>query len=440
MVKKIIKFVFIFVVILGFNLLCSPVNLDEIWNYGFANNLYRGLLPYVDFNMVLTPFYSFFMSLFFYLFGSSMFTFHVINALILTGCFILLDKMYQEKSYLFLLFLFFPVNCSFPNYNLFLFVLLVVIVYIEEFLVNKYSWSHYLVGVLLAFCVLTKQTVGFCLLFPSLIYLKNKKVLIKRFIGFIIPCAIFLVYLLATDSFYSFFNLCVLGLLEFSGNHKAGLVLSILSFVMIFITIYFIKKDKKDIVNYYALCFYSLIIPIVDVYHVFISFLAFLLIICKKIKKAYINYSFFSIACILILAFLNAYNNHISLLNYPNDINHFEYRYINPDSYRFTKQVLNYLEKNKNKKIIFINSDAYYFKIILDMDVCYLDLINQGNLGYQGSNYLLEVIKNSKDALFLVNPNEYGSYRQTDQNVIKYILTKGKKIKKLGLYEVYVLE
>ena len=74
------------------------------------------------------------------------------------------------------------------------------------------------------------------------------------------------------------------------------------------------------------------------------------------------------------------------------------------------------------------------------MDVCYLDLINQGNLGYQGSNYLLEVIKNSKDALFLVNPNEYGSYPQTDQNVIKYILTKGKKIKKLGLYEVYVLE
>lgn len=440
MIKKILKFVFLFFVILGFNLLCSPVNLDEIWNYGFANNLYRGLIPYVDFNMVLTPFYSFFLSIFFYLFGSSMLTFHIINALILTGCFVLLDKMYQEKSWLFFLFLFFPVNCSFPNYNLFLFVLLVVIVYIEEFLIDKYSWTHYIVGVLLAFCVLTKQTVGFCLLLPSLIYLKDRKILLRRLIGFLVPIVIFIIYLLVTDSFYAFFNLCILGLLEFSGNHKIGPMLAILSFLMIFITIYFIRKDKKDIINYYALSFYSLIIPIVDVYHVFISFLAFLLVICKKINRVYIHYSVFSIVCVLILAVLNAYNNHSSFSNYPNDINHFEYRYISPDSYRFTKQVLRYLEKNKDKKIIFINSDAYYFKIIADMDVGYSDLINQGNLGYQGSKYLLEVIKDSKDALFLVNPDEYGSYRQTDQNVIKYILTEGRKIKKLGLYEVYVLE
>ena len=259
-------------------------------------------------------------------------------------------------------------------------------------------------------------------------------------IGFLVPIVIFIIYLLVTDSFYAFFNLCILGLLEFSGNHKICPMLAILSFLMIFITIYFIRKDKKDIINYYALSFYSLIIPIVDVYHVFISFLVFLLVICKKINRVYIHYSVFSIVCVLILAVLNAYNNHSSFSNYPNDINHFEYRYISPDSYRFTKQVLRYLEKNKDKKIIFINSDAYYFKIIADMDVGYLDLINQGNLGYQGSKYLLEVIKDSKDALFLVNPDEYGSYRQTDQNVIKYILTEGRKIQKLGLYEVYVLE
>ena len=142
----------------------------------------------------------------------------------------------------------------------------------------------------------------------------------------------------------------------------------------------------------------------------------------------------------MVLAVLNAYNNHFSFSNYPNDINHFEYRYINPYNYRFTKDVLHYLEKNKDKKIMFINSDGYYFKLITDMDISYVDLINQGNLGYHGGEYLLEVVKESKDVLFLVNPNEYGGYRQTDQNVIKYVLTKGKKIKDLGLYDVYVLE
>lgn len=437
---KKLKYLLVFIMILLFNLLCSPINVDEIWNYGFSVNIYRGLVPYLDFNMVLTPFYPFFMSLFFHVFGSSILTFHVVNAVILTFCFFLLDQMYQEKSYLFFLFFFFPVNYAFPNYNLFLFVLLVIIIYMEENFVSKYSWAHYAIGFMLGLCLLTKQTVGFCLLLPSLYYVKQKKVLLQRFLGFLVPVGIFVIYLLLTGSFYSFINLCVLGLFEFSGNHKLKPILGTLAILMIFATIYFIKKDPKDLINYYALCFYTLIIPIVDVYHFFIAFLAFLLVICKKIKKQYIHYAPFSIISVLVLAVLNAYNNHFSFSNYPNDINHFEYRYINPYNYRFTKDVLNYLEKNKDKKIMFINSDGYYFKLITDMDISYVDLINQGNLGYHGGEYLLDVVKESKDVLFLVNPNEYGGYRQTDQNVIKYVLTKGKKIKDLGLYDVYVLE
>ena len=437
---KKLKYLLVFIMILLFNLLCSPINVDEIWNYGFSVNIYRGLVPYLDFNMVLTPFYPFFMSLFFHVFGSSILTFHVVNAVILTFCFFLLDQMYQEKSYLFFLFFFFPVNYAFPNYNLFLFVLLVIIIYMEENFVLKYSWTHYAIGFMLGLCLLTKQTVGFCLLLPSLYYIKQKKVLLQRVLGFLVPVGIFVIYLLLTGSFYSFINLCVLGLFEFSGNHKLEPILGTLAILMIFATIYFIKKDPKDLINYYALCFYTLIIPIVDVYHFFIAFLAFLLVICKKIKKQYIHYAPFSIISVLVLAVLNAYNNHFSFSNYPNDINHFEYRYINPYNYRFTKDVLNYLEKNKDKKIMFINSDGYYFKLITDMDISYVDLINQGNLGYHGGEYLLDVVKESKDVLFLVNPNEYGGYRQTDQNVIKYVLTKGKKIKDLGLYDVYVLE
>lgn len=437
---KKLKYLLVFIMILLFNLLCSPINVDEIWNYGFSVNIYRGLVPYLDFNMVLTPFYPFFMSLFFHVFGSSILTFHVVNAVILTFCFFLLDQMYQEKSYLFFLFFFFPVNYAFPNYNLFLFVLLVIIIYMEENFVSKYSWAHYAIGFMLGLCLLTKQTVGFCLLLPSLYYVKQKKVLLQRFLGFLVPVGIFVIYLLLTGSFYSFINLCVLGLFEFSGNHKLEPILGTLAILMIFATIYFIKKDPKDLINYYALCFYTLIIPIVDVYHFFIAFLAFLLVICKKIKKQYIHYAPFSIISVLVLAVLNAYNNHFSFSNYPNDINHFEYRYINPYNYRFTKGVLHYLEMNKDKKIMFISSDGYYFKLITDMDISYVDLINQGNLGYHGGEYLLDVVKESKDVLFLVNPNEYGGYRQTDQNVIKYVLTKGKKIKDLGLYDVYVLE
>ena len=120
MIKKVMKYFFAFFIILIFNLICSPINLDEIWNYGFANNMYRGLVPYLDFNMVIPPFYPWLMSLPFYLFGSSMLVFHITNSLILTTCLFLLEKMYQDKMWIFFLMFFFPVNSTFPNYNLFL--------------------------------------------------------------------------------------------------------------------------------------------------------------------------------------------------------------------------------------------------------------------------------------------------------------------------------
>ena len=31
-------------------------DLDEIWNFNFANNIANGLIPYKDFNMVTMPF------------------------------------------------------------------------------------------------------------------------------------------------------------------------------------------------------------------------------------------------------------------------------------------------------------------------------------------------------------------------------------------------
>ena len=83
-VKSIVFYSAIFLIFLVWNLLLVPVNLDEIWNYGFAHNIYNGLIPYKDFNMVLTPLFPFLMALPFYIFGSSMLVFHITNALILT--------------------------------------------------------------------------------------------------------------------------------------------------------------------------------------------------------------------------------------------------------------------------------------------------------------------------------------------------------------------
>ena len=78
--KSLALIIFLFLL---FNLILFPTNLDEIWNYGFSHNLYSGLIPYKDFNMVITPFYPFIMSLGFHIFGSSMLVFHIEHAIIL---------------------------------------------------------------------------------------------------------------------------------------------------------------------------------------------------------------------------------------------------------------------------------------------------------------------------------------------------------------------
>ena len=59
-----------------------PIDNDEIWNYGFAHNIYTGLIPYKDFNMIVPPLFAFCTLPFFVLFGDSLLSFHCFSALI----------------------------------------------------------------------------------------------------------------------------------------------------------------------------------------------------------------------------------------------------------------------------------------------------------------------------------------------------------------------
>ena len=81
------------------NLLFIPVNLDEIWNFGFTHNIYSGLVPYKDFNMVLTPLFPMIMALPFYIFGSSMLLFHIENAVLFILLCYFLYKMYNHPNF-----------------------------------------------------------------------------------------------------------------------------------------------------------------------------------------------------------------------------------------------------------------------------------------------------------------------------------------------------
>lgn len=432
--KKIIGFVFLFSVFLGWNLLLSPIGLDEIWNYGFSHNIYLGLIPYKDFNMVITPFYPFLMSLGFHLFGSSMLVFHIEGALISTLFCFLLFSLLDKRAWFIIPILFVPVNVSFPSYNIFLYYLLVLLICLE-----KKEVSDYLIGIILGISVLTKQSVGFCLLLPSLYYIKDFSKIKKRFVGLVSPILLFVLYLFISGSFFEFLDLCVFGLFDFANGNGKFTIYFFFFVVMVLITIYFILKDKKNLNNYYILAFYSIMIPLFDIYHFIVAFLAFLLMILLKVKKDIIKPDLFGVAIIIFAAILMVGFRFDQKIIYPNDIKHFEYRFIDYGSLLFTKKVNKYLEENKDREFVFLGSDGYYFRLINDMKISYIDLINMGNFGYDGSNKLLREIKKREDAIFLVDKAELSPIRQTDNRALNYVIDNGKKIGNIDFYDIYVL-
>ena len=434
--KSLILIIFLFLLFLLFNLTLLTINLDEIWNYGFSHNLYSGLIPYKDFNMVITPFYPFIMSLGFHIFGSSMLVFHIEHAIILICLCVLLFLLIDKKAWFIVALMLFPVNVSFPSYNIFLYFLLVLIIYLE-----KEKKSDYLIGFLLGLCVLTKHSVGLCLLLPSLYYIKDLKKVGRRFLGFIVPLFVFIIYLIITKSIIPFIDLCILGLFDFaSENGKAFNIYFLLFIIMIGITIYFIVKDRKNLVNYYVLAFYSIMIPLFDIYHFMVAFLAFLILILSKAKKDIIKPGLFGISIILFSAVLLMDSRFKSKIIYPNNIKHFEYRFIDYDSILFTNKVNDYIKKNSDREFVFLNSNGYYFRLINDMKISYIDLINAGNFGYNGSDKLLKEIKKRKNSIFLVDKSELSPIKQSDKQALNYVIDNGKKIGNIYFFDIYVFD
>lgn len=438
-IKFILKYIFLFSLFLLWNLIVQPINLDEIWNYGFSHNIYSGLIPYLDFNMVVTPLYPMVMSLPFYIFGSSMLVFHLQQAVILTISCYFLFKLLRDKAWLIILFYFFPLSFSFPSYNCFLFFLFVIILYLEE----KKS-NDFLIGLLLGAVILTKQSVGFCLLIPSLFYINNKHKILKRGIGIIIPIICFIVFLIITNSYSAFLDLCIFGLFDFAQeNGNFSFIFLMLTIILICLTYLFIKKrdNPNRILGYYILSFYSIVVPLFDINHFQPALMAFLIYYFISSDKVFkFDFKLFSIGIIVgvvIVTFIKSINGEIV---YPNNINHFEYRLLDKNIIDFTNEITNFTKNNYSKKIIYLNSNGYYFKLINDERIDYFDLINVGNWGYSGSKKLINAIKNNDDAIFVISQEDFSDKKQTDKNALKYVIDHGKKIKSIRIYDFYVLE
>lgn len=411
----------IFTITLLFNLLCNPLNSDEIWNYGFAYNISNGLIPYRDFNMVITPFFPFLSSIFLIIFGKSLFIYHIFNAIICTIIFYFMKKNINKSYYIVysLLLLF-----SLPNYSLFSILLLYILIYLED---NKKS--DILIGVLLGLTFLTKQNIGIMLIIPSL-FIKEKKKIKNRALGFIVPNIIFLIYLIFTDSLLLFIDYAFLGLSSFASEN---IVISIWGSLTVVSIIYLLYEYiiKKDIKILYLLCFQILAYPMFDTYHVMIPFIPvlgyYLSHLNLVVKVTQITFCVF-VGSIFIYNISNIING---TNKFPNDTYAYKFRPLDDITSHNIKRVAKYLKENKN--VYIINANAYVYKLEANIPINKYDLLNDGNLGKNGDIKIIKDLDNKckKDTCtFLMREDEIGNntLSQTNQNIIKYIDKNYKKV------------
>lgn len=83
--NKLFIFFLLYIFSFIYSFFFSTLYNDEIWNFGFAYNIASGMVPYRDFNMVVTPLYNFLAALFVACGGKYLYSLHLFNSFIFAG-------------------------------------------------------------------------------------------------------------------------------------------------------------------------------------------------------------------------------------------------------------------------------------------------------------------------------------------------------------------
>ncbi len=436
--KYIILFIFFFVSLVFIFTLSRG---DTFVNYGFSYAISRGETPYKDFNMVISPFGPIIYSIGLLL-CKNIIVYYIEQAILLTVMIYYIEKLLDKKWIVFLLCLIIPypvalVSIIYPGYNFLILLLFIMFIYYFK------KENNYLLGILLGLIFCTKQTIGIILFIPTIYYLfKDRKKFKEMFIGYLVPISLLLIYLLITKSLYNFINLCFLGLLDFNNsNSSINVFYFILLILGLIYMIYKIIKDKNNILLYYSLLFSSVVLPIIDYYHVSLFLIIVLFFIIKDLNinnKLYKYIYVFIIAISIIWSFVTInFLNQLTITNY----NNFSL-VINTKDYSDTsKKLLKYTSKLDKEVIYFMRgSENYFYKIINNEKINYFDLPNYGNYGYDGINKMKKKINNKHDVYFVID-KELVKNNDSNQQFIKElgeeVIKNNKLVKTIGLYEIY---
>lgn len=402
----------------------TKIDSDVMWNFGFSYNTAKGLMMYKDFNMVISPLYPFVTGLLMKILGNNMIAFYLINSFYITSVAFLSFKLNKKTCILTLPFILF--SCL-PNYNTLGILFCLLLVYLE-----KERKNDYLIGSIIALSFLTKINVGFILCLPSLYYIKDFKKIYKRFIGFIIPNIVVILFFLIKNNLKNYIDYVFLGILDFAGNN-----LQISFFIIVIpIIIYFLIKSfikEKDIVYLYAIFFIGIIYPVMNELHVIMAITPGIIILITKKDYILERFNFIGIiSCLFLLVMLIP---NVKNYEFKYDDNIFKYRYIQSNYIDNANSLKHHFNSNFSN-VCFMSYDNYIYKFLLNLPINKYDILLYGNMGYKGTDKLINYIKEKpKNTYFVFDSIITGA--QYNNEGLKFVQNNYNLVLIMGDFYIY---
>jgi len=477
--KRIIKEIILFILIAMFfasNIIIREVsNLDELWNYNFANNIANGLVPYKDFNMVVTPLLSIIGGMFLTIFGKELLIFRILNIVLNTSIIFLMYKIMDKlkiKKYITLILLFLLTyvykKYAMFDYNFAVSFVSLIIVNLEiKNYESKRKSYQILIGVLAGICITLKQTTGIIIAIALLGYkildIRNKKELKKylrqltyRIIGLAIPVLIMILYLLVNNALFDFMDYCILGVSTFSNKisyhsrliKNQNLIIKILGIMPISLFIllirYIRKRDKNALILFtFGLSTLSVVYPISDESHlipgVLITTIGAGYILNNLINK---QCKIFEIFCSTFIVLFVIYQFINGMYIYAKSTKNTElahYKGIRmTESQQEANSIISEYIKNSDKKVYILDATAAYYMIPLDRYNKNYDMFCLGNFGSKGEQGQIENLQKEKESIkLLIKKEKYKRNWQNPEKVRRWVIDNFNKVGQIGGFDIY---
>ena len=398
-------------------------NLDELWNFNFANNVEKGLVPYRDFNMVQTPLLPMINAIFLAVFGNELIVMRILGCLLCAGILFIFYKILnllkanKGISLFTVMALFYLLKDYFcMDYNFAVLFVALIIIYIELRRILKRSGNNLEnksennsgnksedslennielnLGILAGICIMLKQSTGLIIAITLLGYgiflVKSKEEFIKyikltamKILGILIPIIIVFIYLAINGAIGDFWDYCIAGVKTFTNkipysmlmnNDKLYIkVLCVIIPIILAITFLYsvIRKNKIFLImSSISIAAFSAAYPIADEVHFLIGILPtgliifYILDICIKTIIKLIN------------KILNKIYKNISIhgkenINKNIQFNETEIKLENEakkcEEKEYEKEKKNKYEETQKCREIFINKWIEYFFIFMVM-------------------------------------------------------------------------